>query len=402
VDQSAQESVSRGPFSDEIQRTPGVAGGVTAERLYAMPLAAQALLLQRSAGNRSTTAWIARLQRAPVIGSGAVGEVRPALPLPELSSDQEAIAYAKRFAASAGKGSLTDETRRLFRYIVRTRAPDDWLRLGAEWTFDDYPYQSFTFSVMPLRHGSGFLLGIGSAFITRIAAADLDGIARDLRDTLTELNKRDPHLSGKQPAVPGLGALETDDIAARIRAHDPQGALDLLLRAKIQVLQIDPALLTGGAMRYDPDVLAEDAVTSMGSWNYITNRADPATVRVGPSAFSSVAYLYSVVMHEYQHVLQHQSLARQQREQSLRDQGLKTGGEVEAYAWELLHAAESGLKDLPEKVGRVWSELNSEFWELDAVEQARVRPQAREARKAAEALVRGTTVSLVPFSRPPP
>jgi hypothetical protein len=107
-------------------------------------------------------------------------------------------------------------------------------------------------------------------------------------------------------------------------------------------------------------------------------------------------------MHEYQHVLQHQSLSRQQREQLLRDQGLKTGGEVEAYAWELLHAAESGLKDLPEKVGRVWSELNSEFWELDAVEQARVRPQAREARKAAEALVRGTTVSLVPFSRPQP
>jgi hypothetical protein len=50
----------------------------------------------------------------------------------------------------------------------------------------------------------------------------------------------------------------------------------------------------------------------------------------------------------------------------------------------------------------VWSELNKEFWKLDAVEQARVRQRARDARKAAEALVRGKPVTLDPFARPQP
>jgi hypothetical protein len=62
--------VSQGPSSEQIQRTPEVADGGADKWLHTMPLAARALMLQRSVGNRSTTAWIARLQRAPVLRSG--------------------------------------------------------------------------------------------------------------------------------------------------------------------------------------------------------------------------------------------------------------------------------------------------------------------------------------------
>src|SRR2546423_11740118 len=102
----------------------------------------------------------------------------------------------------------------------------------------------------------------------------------------------------------------------------------------------------------------EDAITTPPGWDYIKERARPANVRVGVKAFSSVPYLYSVIIHEYQHVLWHQKLDNQKIGEQ-EHEGEKRGGgrytsEVEAYTYELLHAEESGLSKLPEKIAGVW------------------------------------------------
>jgi hypothetical protein len=395
-----EEQLADGP----AQRGREVGGAEARSAGPPMPTASYVRRLQRAAGNRATIDWMARSHAASAVRVGGAGgrqlQRQPAA-TQELRSDQQAVEYAKRFAADAGKRSLTDETRRLFRYFVRTSAPTEWDRLGKEWTFDDYPFQDFTFAVMPDRAGSGFLLGIGPEFIKRIAAGHLKAVSQELQAGVKELDKRtrSPQLSGEQPAVSGLGPDRTAAVVAKIAARDPQGALNLLVRSKVQDGTIDPRLLTNGAMNYDPD-LTEDGICSMQSWDYIANRAEPTVVRIGPNAFSSVSYLYSVVMHEYQHVLQRQSLANQQNEQRLRAQKLQSANEVEAYAWELMHASESGLQGLPNKVASVWGNLNEEYWKLDLVERAKVSSLARKARARAEAMVKGSGVTLVPFRAP--
>lgn len=335
--------------------------------------------LQRTAGNRATIAYLARLTQ-------------------ELSSDQEAVQYAAQFAAQAGRKALTDETRRLFRYLVKNHASGAWDDLGKTWTFDDYPFQTFTFAAMPQQVGSGLQLGIGPAFIKRLAAGDVKGVVGELLETLKRV--RSPQTSGKQVAVPALGTETKAAVEAKIADHDPQAALDLLVQAKVKDATIDPSLLVDGKMVYDPDLKAEDGICSMQAWDYLKGKAEPTLTRIGPGAFSSVAYLYSVVMHEYQHVRQRQSLAHQDNERKLRGAGAKSGNEVEAYAWELLHADKTGIKDLPNKVAAIWRSLNEEFWVLDATEQAKVRKLALNARTRAQAMVKGTGETLVPFQAP--
>lgn len=199
----------------------------------------------------------------------------------------------------------------------------------------------------------------------------------------------------KDPGVPGLGK-KGKQVQYLVNAGFRDLALDYVVREKVTQGVIDPGFLKGGAMYYD-DNLTEHGICSMQSWDYTAGKAEPTKVRIGPGAFSSVPYLYSVVMHEYQHVLQAQSLANQQLEAQLRPQGLESGNEVEAYAWELLHTDETGLKALPEKVAKIWGLLNEAFWKLDSIEQKKERALAKRAEQRAKALVGGTGVTLDPF-----
>jgi hypothetical protein len=157
---------------------------------------------------------------------------------------------------------------------------------------------------------------------------------------------------------------------------------------------IDTDLLADQKMTFDPGLTSDDAKTDMPSWDYINNKADPEKVRIGPSAFSSVSYLYSVIMHEYQHVAFAQSLSNQQKSHAASGHGGMDTDEVEAYAWELLHASETGLNRLPDQVAVVWSNLNGEFWLLDPAAQAASRPLAVRALSAAQRIVKGSGVTL--------
>jgi hypothetical protein len=206
--------------------------------------------------------------------------------------------------------------------------------------------------------------------------------------------------------VPGLGPEKTARVEELIKTKNAQEAIDLVVQnaGVSSGNKIDPALLEDGKFKFDPGMTSDDAVTTPPGWDYIKDKARPANVRVGGKAFSSVPYLYSVIIHEYQHVLWHQSLPNQEIGRVTHEGGQKGGGqytsEVDAYTYELLHAEESGLSKIPEKIAGDWSNLNEEFWKLDAASQRAVRPKVLKARAAAEKFVRGTQVTLDPFQRP--
>jgi len=195
--------------------------------------------------------------------------------------------------------------------------------------------------------------------------------------------------------VPGLGLTRTQLVQDAIDHDDRQDAIDKLVR----FTGINTSLLANGKIAYDPDLKSDDGTTAMPSWDYINNKADPAKVKIGPGAFSSVSYLYSVIWHEYQHVQFQQSLSNQKLMHDAQGHGGMDTDEVEASAWELLHATETGLASQPDKIAEVWKQLNDEFWQLDPAAQAAKRPLALRALGEAQRFVRGSQVNLHPFSR---
>ena len=200
--------------------------------------------------------------------------------------------------------------------------------------------------------------------------------------------------------VPGLGPTRAQEVEALIKASNYQDAIDKLVHYKYMDYEIDLKLLANQGMTYDPNLTSVDGSTLMGSWDYLSTpeKAEPAKVRIGPGAFSSVSYLYSVIMHEYQHVLWQQTLAHQKESQLLHSQRFVTPDEVQASAWEILHASESGLAKMPDRIARIWKNLNESFWQLDAKSQASERPLVNRAFQKAKELVKGSQVTLVPFS----
>ena len=199
---------------------------------------------------------------------------------------------------------------------------------------------------------------------------------------------------------PGLGPTRTQMVQDCINANDFQGAVDTLVGFKYMDYEIDFDLLANKKMVFDPNLTSSDATTSMATWDYINNKANPATVKIGPSAFSSVPFLYSVVMHEYQHVLWQQTLAQQQISSQAHQQGFVAPEEVEAGAWELMNAGQTGIAKMPGKVAQIWSNLNKSFWGLDAQSQKSERPLVLRAFQKAKDYIKGSQVTLDPFAAP--
>jgi len=206
----------------------------------------------------------------------------------------------------------------------------------------------------------------------------------------------------QQAAVqsPGLGPAITQSVDAMIKANDFQGAVNAIVTKKSADGQLNVTQLAGRMMTYDPQVTWADGSTSMPSWDHINDRADPARVRIGPSAFSSVAYLYSVIMHEYQHVLYQQSSSNQQVSHTAHAQGFESPDEVRAGSWELIHGADTGISKMPDKVAQIWNNLNTSFWKLASNDQPGERALVTQAYQKAREFTRGTGTTLVPFSDP--
>jgi hypothetical protein len=199
--------------------------------------------------------------------------------------------------------------------------------------------------------------------------------------------------------VPGLGPQGTRQVEDAIKAGKYQNAIDRLVGFKSE---IKADLLADRKMIFDPFLQSDDGSTSMPRWDYLSTpqKAQPARVRIGPGAFSSVSYLYSVIMHEYQHVLWQQTLPHQEESHLLHSQGFMTPDEVEASAWELIHGTETGLARLPDRIAIIWENLNEAFWKLDAKAQASERQLAVRALQKAKDFLKGSQLTLVPFSPP--
>jgi hypothetical protein len=237
--------------------------GITLWRHELTP--ADVLALQRTAGNRAVRRLVARrlLQRQPV---------QAQMP----NSDAEATQYAKKFAADAGTRRLRTETDTLFNYLVRTYAHDFWDRLGTDWTFDDYPYQTFTFAVM---NPAASLIGVGPQLFKRIAAGRIGDVIRDLRETLSELAAP----AGERQATErtfGVRIRDGDKAWAVSDLADLRAALGRLITRELTFVRgfelfrfsTEAARAThfqGQPVRGDPGALTE-----------LTNNVPPTTARI--------------------------------------------------------------------------------------------------------------------------
>jgi hypothetical protein len=158
---------------------------------------AHLLGLQRTAGNRATKRLLAREAAQRIPG-----------PSGELTSEAEAVRFAGSLAPRAGTASLTTEYYTLFRFLVKTYLPAFWQRLGRDWTFDSYPYQTFTFRIMQTPKAE--LIGIGPAVFRRIAAGQLRNVVTELEGALkrllpTPIGFQEAMLEGAQILHPKFG-----------------------------------------------------------------------------------------------------------------------------------------------------------------------------------------------------
>jgi hypothetical protein len=154
--------------------------------------------------------------------------------------------------------------------------------------------------------------------------------------------------------------------------------------------ELDRSVLLNKTMYYD-DSLPEDGTVSPPGFDYsgYPPKALPSKVRIGSDALrGGVAYLHSVMMHEYQHVRGYQT-----------DQSgtHRNAEEVKAYAWEILNARMTKLANNPVKVAEQWTHLKEAFDQLNKQEAAQLAPLAWRALQSAKAIV-GNKAHLDPLA----
>lgn len=143
-------------------------------------------------------------------------------------------------------------------------------------------------------------------------------------------------LGKRSPEVPDLDQGTVDIVKKNIKRKVFRGAISMILvsdeglRAFTMLEQC-----VGKTMLYDPN-LRDEGMTSAG-YLHRSNRMYNITVRIGPSAFGSVAELYSTMKHEALHVQQF----LQDPRSSHADQMMS---EFVAYAYEIALSIGSGLR----------------------------------------------------------
>jgi hypothetical protein len=124
--------------------------------------------------------------------------------------------------------------------------------------------------------------------------------------------------------------------------------------------------------------------------------AGPSDVQIFTPAFTSVSWLVSSVMHEYQHVLQTQ---RSSEPAEFREPGQSEGREareVEAYLWELEHAEETGVIASAPELKDLQDRLSDHYYQLSQLNQS-LSTQYQERYWDAMKLVAHTVVSPPPL-----
>jgi hypothetical protein len=166
--------------------------------------------------------------------------------------------------------------------------------------------------------------------------------------------------------APGLSEDTVKKVARLIKAGKRQKALNAVISDLAGSGKIDLALLKGGKMHYRssisdygeaiPPGFKKDPKT--GKW-----KSKPTPVNIGRPAFKKgISFLYSTIMHEYQHVLQFQERGAKGTKGQVALNWLILRQEVEAYAWEILHSKETGLFKKPKLMRATWRALHKHHW----------------------------------------
>jgi hypothetical protein len=195
--------------------------------------------------------------------------------------------------------------------------------------------------------------------------------------------------SKEAPGLPENVAIEVTKLLA---AKKRQAALDVLVAHLGTTGEIDLSFLEGKKMHYNRAVAGEGLSPEPGyqkdAFGGLVSR--PTPVRIAPGAFNKgLSWLYSVVMHEYQHVLQFHDPGAKGTTGQVTIPWLVERQEVEAYAWEVLNASKTGLDQKPKLLKERWRRLHEEHW-------LKLGPKGRKLMNALYVSAHAEAVKLLP------
>ena len=161
--------------------------------------------------------------------------------------------------------------------------------------------------------------------------------------------------------VPDISEATFTAVDTKIKATKYAEALTLLLAAvkASKMADLTNAKCAAKPVIYDSAVGGE-GITDYKTWDPVKKEVNGIVIKMGDAAFTSVAWLYSSMMHEYQHLKQFITAPVMKLH-------LK---EFEAYSWEILHAHETGVKKDNTEMKDLGKRLKDQGWDkMDADEQ---------------------------------
>jgi hypothetical protein len=134
-------------------------------------------------------------------------------------------------------------------------------------------------------------------------------------------------------------------------AKDKQAAIDAVAKAMVEKGDLSVDKLQGKKVYYDASTSGE----GLTSTSFDKGKPTPSKLTMGDAAFASIPWLYSSILHEYQHVKQHQALKKPSDFQSDK-------AEVEAYAAEIINANRTGVINDKAQMEDLWKRLYDGYY----------------------------------------
>ena len=185
--------------------------------------------------------------------------------------------------------------------------------------------------------------------------------------------------------LPGIETATAASIEENILHNNYQAAIDLFVKTLDKMGIIDSRLLWGNTFHYleSANLQGEGRILAPG-FDQASGKAKPVAANIGADAFSEskgLPFLYSTIIHEYQHVqqMQQQSDTKSKVPGQSADDDSHYQQEVEAYGTELLLAKQTGLYNIPEQVEDTWNRLQQRWERLSDTRKQPLRDLYKNA-----------------------
>jgi len=174
-----------------------------------------------------------------------------------------------------------------------------------------------------------------------------------------------PAAAAVEREVPGLSEETAQEANKLIQEHKRQEAIDVIVTDLASSGQMDLSLLRKRRVEFSATISGEGLTTVLGY------KKDPVTkariarlhrIQIGREAFGKgIPWLYSSILHEYQHVVQGQPGSTSLVPGGVVQEGRLRQQEVEAYASEILDARQTGIAKRPKQLRETWRRLH-DYW----------------------------------------